>query len=447
MVRTSFFTLNKLIFPDLYKTNAGLKDVSRQYPKNALLAGRGPPGTHDVELAQRVLQDISRINGDTGKTVNLPVFDKSLCGGEGDRSTETVPVTAPLDVFILEGWSMGFTAPPSEELQSKYNSKRSLTDTTYFLSQPLASLQQLNDNLSTFAETVYPYFSTMISVVPESYQYVFEWRLQQERMMKAGNGGKGMTDEEVKRFVERYMPGYELWSVGGEFEGLKLMYGSGREIVGVEKVQGKIPGTAINKPFTTNQTSTSLGNTGSVQELPDVGKSVHTALEQPKVILAKSTTTTPTNVVENVTTKPIVPSTSSPSSSSSQPFNPNYSRKFLTSKSPLIPTYDQIPTLATLHPDSIILKTTKHLAFFPVLGPGGRIVVHPLKNKGRLDKGDGVQYLSAGVEVGDFDVEGFESDEGVWVAVAGEDGGIRVWRIEQGGLSGGGADTAVILKG
>ena len=31
------------------------------------------------------------------------------------------------------------------------------------------------------------------------YAYIYKWRLQQEHHMKAKNGGKGMTDEQVER--------------------------------------------------------------------------------------------------------------------------------------------------------------------------------------------------------------------------------------------------------
>ena len=31
------------------------------------------------------------------------------------------------------------------------------------------------------------------------YVHIYKWRLQQEHAMKAQNGGKGMTDEQVKK--------------------------------------------------------------------------------------------------------------------------------------------------------------------------------------------------------------------------------------------------------
>jgi D-glycerate 3-kinase len=57
--------------------------------------------------------------------------------------------------------------------------------------------------------------------------------------MKAKNGGIGMTDDEVKAFIGRYMPGYELWLEGVQSahapwkgRGLQLVVGEEREILG-----------------------------------------------------------------------------------------------------------------------------------------------------------------------------------------------------------------------
>lgn len=54
--------------------------------------------------------------------------------------------------------------------------------------------------------------------------------------MKRENGGKGMSDEGVRAFVDRYMPCYELYGaqeVGKS--GLVLEYGERREVVSVRE--------------------------------------------------------------------------------------------------------------------------------------------------------------------------------------------------------------------
>lgn len=137
---------------------------------------------------------------------------------------------------------------------------------------------------------------------------------------------------------------------------------------------------------------------------------------------------------------------SSPKPEATDRYNPGWSRKFLSGKTPLNPTYDSLPPLSSLHQDSLIFKVSPDLAFFPVQGPGGRLGVHPLKKKGRMMNG-GEGYLSAGVEIADFDVEPFSSANGVRVGIGGEDGIIRIWTVGPDGIKGVGPEAEQVLKG
>lgn len=129
-------------------------------------------------------------------------------------------------------------------------------------------------------------------------------------------------------------------------------------------------------------------------------------------------------------------------STSDTPFNPTWSRKFLGAKAALIPSYDQLPPLSSLHPDSLLLQTSVNHLFFPISGPGGRLAVHPRKAKGRMPVG-GRGYLSGGVEMAAFSVDPF----GDRVAVAGEDGAVRVWLLSTEGFEGVGPEADSVLKG
>jgi hypothetical protein len=390
-----------------------------------------------------------------GVTVDLPVFDKSLCGGEGDRSAETVKITGPIDVFILEGWSMGFAPLSEAELKRRYDNKQSLSDTSYFLSHPLSSLLTLNNYLEEFSKHMYPPFSTFVQVEPESYQYVFSWRLEQERNMKAANGGKGMTDDQVKAFVERYMPGYELWKEGvwashqpWAGRGLRLWYGKDREVVKVEVPEAA---STVPEPSTqtvsANSTSVSASSAQNVDASPQQVSKPASAVEKSPVKASHETASaTSTAPNDKFASTPAATQPSVTDTAHTAPFNPGWSRKFLAAKSPLIPSYDQIPSLSTLHQDSQVLRSSSHLAFFPVQGPGGRIGIHPLKKKGRMPVG-GEGYVSGGVEVTDFAVEPFDRAEGIRVALAGVDGNVRIWAIGENGVQGPGPEPQQVLKG
>ncbi|ORY22755.1 putative actin cross-linking [Naematelia encephala] len=425
-----------LSLDDLYLPYAGLASLAKNNPHNKLLAGRGPPGTHDVDLAVSVLSAIQSINDSSAQSVELPIFDKSLNGGQGDRSPDTVKVTGPLDVFILEGWSMGFAPLSSSKLKERYDAAKSSSDKTYFTDHSLSSLETLNESLAAFASNVYTPFETIIQIEPSSYENVFKWRLEQEHMMKAKNGGKGMTDEQVYSFVERYMPGYELWKEGIWDElapwtgrGLRIYFGEEREVVSVVRPKSSGKGTSDTVSGVKPASPSAPSATNSTKPTPQSASAT------------ASSTKTEANPTDAKTSE-LDSKQHVVASGSKEPYNPKWSRKFLAGKTPLNPTYDQVPSLATLHPDSLVLKSTAELVFFPIQGPGGRLAVHPLKNKGRMPVG-GEGYISGGSELVDFDIE----LGGKRVALAGEDGVIRVWTVGEEGVHGPGPEPETVLKG
>lgn len=381
----------------------------------------------------KVLEAIKGINGGSNSHVDLPVFDKSLCDGEGDRSDKTVPVDGPLDVFILEGWSFGFGPLPTAELEKRYDAK----DGTYFPQHSLFSLKELNTYLG-YATKIYRYFHAFITVEPTSYEYVFRWRLQQEHNMKAANGGRGMSDEQVRKFIERYMPAYELWTGGitspdAPWAGrlVCMKFGPEREVLAIET-----PSAATKKEKIEPQ--------AAVAEQPKQGPNEgrqsdnHAMPPRPPVAEKPKDLDSTAPAPSSATSVPVV---ASPAPTSER-YNPNWSRKYLAGKTPLNPTYDQVPPVVTLHQDSIVLRVTPDLALFPIDGPGGRVCVHPLSRKGRLPNG-GAGYLSGGVGLADFVADQFSNH----VVLAGEDGVLRVWKVGAEGIEGPGPEPDMVLKG
>ncbi|RPF70913.1 kinase [Aurantiacibacter spongiae] len=63
-----------------------------------LFATRGPPGTHSVGIGLEIVERIR-----AGRRFALPRFDKAL----DDRSDDSVMVTHPVDILLLEGWCVG----------------------------------------------------------------------------------------------------------------------------------------------------------------------------------------------------------------------------------------------------------------------------------------------------------------------------------------------------
>jgi len=82
----------------------------------------------------------------------------------------------------------------------------------------------------------------LIHIDAEDLQFVYKWRLQQEEGLRASKGS-GMTDDQVKHFVDGYYPSYELFTEtlrAGVFRDpgrqLRLIVGADRRVKKVLKI-------------------------------------------------------------------------------------------------------------------------------------------------------------------------------------------------------------------
>lgn len=146
---------------DLYLPHPELVHVADNHPNNPLLQGRGLPGTHDVPLGTKILNSLRRINEpDAQGTVSIPIFDKSLHSGRGDRINRATVVNRPLNVIIVEGWCTGFHPVPAETIEERYASSGS----------PPSSLAYRKEDVHEINELLRPYvgwwsvFDTLIQV-------------------------------------------------------------------------------------------------------------------------------------------------------------------------------------------------------------------------------------------------------------------------------------------
>ncbi|PCH35590.1 nucleoside triphosphate hydrolase protein [Wolfiporia cocos MD-104 SS10] len=210
-----------LSIDDLYLPHIGLVAVANANPDNALLRGRGQPGTHDVPLGTEILRKLRVINehsANDASEVRIPAFDKSLHGGEGDRTSEGMVMRTPLDVVILEGWCVGFYPISDEEVDRRWEVPVKGLGKDFFKTRGFRKedVKGINRRLSDYVEW-WDCFNTFIQIKPEDahpYTHIYKWRLQQEHHMKARNGGKGMSDAQVEAFVDRYIPGYVFFGDG-----------------------------------------------------------------------------------------------------------------------------------------------------------------------------------------------------------------------------------------
>lgn len=93
-----------LSIDDFYYPHEKMEEVQQQFAQNRLLQGRGLPGTHDIGLAVKTLQQLRKPDS---QTVLLPRYDKAAIGGGGDRMAEGLQVECPIDVVLFDGWFLG----------------------------------------------------------------------------------------------------------------------------------------------------------------------------------------------------------------------------------------------------------------------------------------------------------------------------------------------------
>ncbi|RMZ76634.1 hypothetical protein DV738_g4841, partial [Chaetothyriales sp. CBS 135597] len=216
------FSTPTLVFSldDLYLTHAEQVSLAAANPNNPLLQHRGQPGTHDIPLLLSIFEDLWH-----NRPTRIPVYDKSRFSGQGDRAPESewqsvnTDPAHPVRVVLFEGWCVGFQPLTADQLATAHAA--AVRDATT-QKQPqsyqgqlgyhsLASLTAINDALAQYRQ-IWSYFDIFIHLDAADPLSVYQWRLEQEATTRRVTGRAGMSDEQVKKFVDGYYPSYELYT-------------------------------------------------------------------------------------------------------------------------------------------------------------------------------------------------------------------------------------------
>lgn len=250
---TTIFSLD-----DFYLPHDGLQSLADANPDNPLLQHRGQPSTHDIPLVRSVFESLRQ-----NKWTKIPQFDKAAHAGRGDRVPEpewlavNTDPAHPIRIVLFEGWCVGFRALPSSMLKEKHERAVSAArepSAGYrgrLGHSTLENVATINDALRGYDE-ITSQFDGLVHIDAEDPLYVYEWRLEQEHNL-IKHKGSGMTDEQVRTFVDGYFPSYELYVEGlrggvfrplkgedraGDWEGrqLRLAVGRDRKVNRVERI-------------------------------------------------------------------------------------------------------------------------------------------------------------------------------------------------------------------
>lgn len=123
--------------------------------------------------------------------VEIPIFNKMLFSGKGDREgSKIIEYTNNLDLVIFEGWFVGLSHLKKNELEN---------NPIISSSNKLAMFS--NENLKDWDN--WDFLDTLIVLKPKDFEYSFKWRLEAER--RQGGKSGGMSDEEIKDFVQYFI--------------------------------------------------------------------------------------------------------------------------------------------------------------------------------------------------------------------------------------------------
>lgn len=136
-----------------------------------LLAIRGVPGTHDLELAIETLNNLALDSGE----IKVPKFNKAQ--DERLPLEQWRQVETPFDIIILEGWCVGINAQTEAELLQPINELERIQD-------PSGQWRHyINQQLVTNYPELWQQIDRLIMLQAPSFSCVYQWRLEQEQKL------------------------------------------------------------------------------------------------------------------------------------------------------------------------------------------------------------------------------------------------------------------------
>ena len=175
------FKIAVISIDDFYLPSDQMKLAIKNNPWNV---SRGFPGSHSVKLMHEKL-----LNWKINKELNVPVFDKSLRNGLGDRSHWR---SDKPDLLIIEGWFLGIE-PFSMDVNYHHINEAELSahESSYRL--------KIQNNLYEYLD-VWALIDTIWHLKPLKFEYMNMWKSYQEKEMFL-HKGNALQDKNLSNFL------------------------------------------------------------------------------------------------------------------------------------------------------------------------------------------------------------------------------------------------------
>lgn len=187
-----------LSLDDFYLTKTERDQLASEV--HPLLATRGVPGTHDMQLAIDCVDSLQ-----AGNETIIPRFNKKT----DDRipSSDLPIIREPVGLIILEGWCLGARAQTQQQLKEPINSLEDDKDSQGIWRSYVNQALEAGGNYQSLFNTV----DELIMLRAPSFETVYKWRLEQEHKMikqalKEGlqRPSQAMDDLQILRFIQYF---------------------------------------------------------------------------------------------------------------------------------------------------------------------------------------------------------------------------------------------------
>lgn len=180
---------------DFYLSKRAREDLAKR--RHPLFGTRGVPGTHNVDLAIRVLQALTESTA--GQVVTLPGFDKAV--DDCIETTRLRQIEAPVDVVLFEGWCVGAPPQADEDLVDPVNALEAEEDAGGVWRR------YVNEQLKNEYALLFERLDALLMLRVPSFTKAVEWRELQERELREAVDSQepvGMSPEAIRRFVMHF---------------------------------------------------------------------------------------------------------------------------------------------------------------------------------------------------------------------------------------------------
>ena len=159
-----------------------------------LLATRGVPGTHDVDLLHGTLDALRQAT--TRRPARVPRFDKGL--DTRVAPSHWRPVGRMPELVILEGWCIGVPPQDAAALAAPVNRLERDED------RDASWRNWVNAQLARHYAPLWQRLDRLIMLQAPAYSVVARWRDEQERALRRRHAPRALSTEALRRFLMHY---------------------------------------------------------------------------------------------------------------------------------------------------------------------------------------------------------------------------------------------------